>query len=383
MDSETQHTEAPEQEPQGSKVWEIIKDFGNRALKCINKPFEIFVRKNIKTLTELGPNPKESGIIEESITDKYIPATRNAVLCTLLGTPGVLIMSDPSKIFFLLTIIASVTGIAWFQMSLKEVKSKFSIFGVELTKDMLEAFVTTVLITTLTAGHSLFSEETSTIMRWAQEANLDVSQILESTYFKVGSKIATAIVGLRIVINKLIVPVIKFDANDAMLTGSADSAKKFYEESISALREASKVLKGKHSLEAANLQISTALNNYYEYLLQMKAPIPEHLNENALQELTDNPTIAQKDFDEKVMPILKNCLEQYKPFVEDNPAIQHKYLRAIRLIENLEKSYQEEQPPNQNLADETIAETFNNLSTLQELFQDSLITLNKNTTWQN
>jgi hypothetical protein len=375
MNPETHQPESLENKNLSSKILGILKSTGQSIIKVLDTPFEWYSRNQVGGLLELDPNPKESGMIEDSVTQKYIPATRNAVLATAMGVPGILMADDPTTIQIILTAIFTTTGVAWFTMSLKEVKEKFSPFGINLTSCMLQAFLSTLLMTTVSAGFTIMSPEVQAILRWATEANVDLT--LPKTGLDIAARTGTVLSG-SFIIKKLISAVIKFDANDAMLTGSADVAKKFFEKSISTLREAAKILKSEHVLEAANQQIANALNDYYEFLLEIKAPIPTELDPDKLKEITLNPCMDQKAFDQIMLPMLKGCISQFERFISrSKPAETHKFETAMGIIKNLKKQYETDGIiPKQALADTMIATSFDNLASFMEMFKDNLVALN-------
>lgn len=375
MNPENPHQESPENKNFGSKILEILKRTGESIMKVLDAPFEWYAKNQVKPLLELDPNPKERGMIEESIRGKYIPATRNSIIAAGLGVPGIVTSPDAATIMIILTAVFTTTGVAWFTMSLKEVKEKFSPFGTQLTSYMLQAFLSTLLMTVISAGYTLASPEIQAIFNWATEAGVKLE--MPNGLGIVAAKTGTLLSG-SFAIKRLVSAVIKFDANDAMLTGSSDAAKKFFEKSISTLRDASRILKDKHSLESANLQIGTALNDYYEYLLEIKAPIPTELDPEILQKLISNPCMKQDKFDTKLVPMLKSCIAQFKEFIsETKPAEIHRFKTSMDMICNLEQQYQNDNAPKQELADAMIATTFDNLASLMELFQDNLVALKK------
>lgn len=343
----------------------------NGFLQVIDGPFEKMARGTIKTLTDLGPNPRESKLIEQQVTGKYIPATRNAVLLTLATIPGILLMKDPASVMYFLTIVSSVTGIAWFAMSLKEVQEKFGPFGTELTRDMLEAFLSSLFLAGIVTGYDVASPQIQAIISWMQEAGMDLNSFFKSKTFRAGAALATIGAGVHVV-KRLVSAVIKFDANDSLLTGSSNLAKRFYEQSLSSLRNTARILKSEHTIELANFQIAVALSSYYQFFKEINAELPESLTEESLRKLAMSATKDQKKVDNMVIPVLKELLAQYKVFLGQNESLKHKYSFALEAITELEKTYEQGLTPPQSLADASIATAIDTLSDFLEQFQDEL-----------
>ncbi len=364
-------------EKEGNIVSSIIAKTWSRIVGVVNLPFKTAAEAMMKTLRRLGLNPMERAMIDESVVDKYVPVMRNAVFFTAIATPGVIL--NPGAYLAILTAIFAVTGIAWFTISLEKVKEKFMEFGIELTADMLEAFLTTLFLLAVSCGFSILSPQIANIIELSNQAGVDLAPLLEkvqsvgtSALGSVSANLASIYVVARIV-SKTVKSVFKFDANDTLLTGTSDAARRFYEKALSKLHEAADILKEEHSLQAANLQIAIGLHSYYQYLREMKLEIPEGLEKN-IEELVSDAGMSQKDIDLKVIPILKEILAQYEGFIstEKTDPTRSEYKFTTHALDALEKAYGKDKDPDQGRADSTIALALGTTAEFLEVFRDEL-----------
>lgn len=352
-----------------SRVANAIK---TRVLSVIDPIFEKMARGMVSTLQKLGLNPREHTIVEQAIVDKYTPALRNSTAMAVIAVPGIMLSSNSELMIDFCKVISGATCIAWFAMSLKEVKEKFINYGVELTRDMLKAFLTSTLLVAAASVDGMMNEQIQTALRWAQEAGIDIREIFNSPEIKTAS-VLTSVAVLINILRLFVCSVFKFDANDSMLAGSSDLAKMFYERSLSSLREAARRLKDPHELAAANHQIAMALSDYYEFLVQIKAALPEGLSKESISGLLRDSGKSQKQFDAVTLPILKSMLFQYRGLVSGEEAVQHRFDITLESIEELQRLYKEDRCPRQSQADMMISTILEDISELLRMFQDELI----------
>lgn len=352
----------------------LITRIRDGILSVINWPFKKAIDGMMRTLKKLGLNSEERMIIEDSEQNKYIPALRDSALGAVLATPGILTMASTGKIEFVLAIISSVTGIAWFAISLKEVKSKFADFGVELTRDMLKAFLTTTLIIGIMAGGSVASVPIQWVLQMLQESGIDLKEILSSPEFQAAAQITTLGVGVNIVRN-LVKATIKFDANDAMLTGSTDAAKTYFNRAISSLRNTANLLKEAHSLEAANFQIHLGFTKVYQSLCKIDGVEEEEIfSKDELNYFSKNIDAEQANFDIKLLPILERLIHLFQKFAEagKDETIKIDINIALISIAELKRRYEGNKTPHQELADSVIANSMEIIADLIEQYGENL-----------
>jgi len=348
--------------------------FRDKCIAILNIPFRRRAEKMLRTLRGLGLNSDEKNIIDDSVDNKYVPSLRDSTLYALLATPGIMTINNTGQIEFVLAITASVTGIAWFAISLKEVKSKFSDFGVELTGNMLKAFLSTLFIISITAGLSMISAPIQWIIQTAEENGIDPKEIFSSVALQSGLQITSLCVGAGIIRN-LIRATIQFDANDAMLTGSSDAAKTYFNRAISDLRNTASLLKEPHSLEAANFQINQGISRVYQSLHRIEGiNVKNIISREDLDYFADSTDARQSDFDNKLLPILKKLILLFEDLVkqEDDETIQIETDMATKAIAQLQERYKDENEPDQQYADAVIANSIEIIADLIERYGDDL-----------
>lgn len=310
----------------------------------------------LRKLTSIGLNPRESAIIEESIYDKYNPALRNSMIQSLLAAPG-LVLSDSGQALAVIAVISTVTGIAWFTISLKEVKAKFCAFGTNVTKNMLQAFLTTVFIIGVISAYNI------------------VETVFSIQQFSVSPQMQIVFAGLSLAVLcnmmvKLIKATIQHDANDAMLTGSADIAKRYYEQSLSSTHKAAHMLRHEHKLATANLTIATALNEYAILLRDLNFVLPDSLQQD-IYSILDVADTDQEKVDATVIPILEGFLKSYESHIDDQK-LQSKFDFAMHALNKLKREYENGHTVEQSLADGIIALALETIALLLDELQDRL-----------
>ena len=298
------------------------------------------IRNIFKTISRVDLNVEEWNVLNDSIRDKYIPAFRNAVFLAILGTPGMILtpQADPK---YMLTVIASVTGIAWFAISLKEIKQKFSRFGLELTSDMLQAFLTTLFTMCLLYGYQMYASDISVLLDLLKRQGVDIRSRFLSPVMQALFKLASVGVGGNVAY-KLFQAVHKYDVNDAMFTGSAELARRYFSKELSELAFVSVMLKQEHSLSVANYQIANGLRLYMDMMYRTKFIPPAEIQKSAdgLIELT---TSKQDIFDKEILSVLKNLFAIFSPYIEsdsEQSILLQRYKFVTDALDVLNREYQ-------------------------------------------
>ena len=181
---------------------------------------KILVNNILKTFFEIPLSSKERQIALESVDDKYVPALTNSLIYLLMSLPAIL-MLDMAVIVSVLTPVTMVSGTAWFAVSLANMKKKFESFGTELTVDLFESFVTSLGLLLLIAIVAVNSNFLSYVHSYRSDLLVFVAGAM------------AVIVVIRISL-KIFLGALKYDINDAMLTGQAEAAEKFYKKSMRA-----------------------------------------------------------------------------------------------------------------------------------------------------
>lgn len=370
--TETQQQISPqEKSPMNGhiKIRERLNIIRNAIAKLINDPFQKLSETLMKTLRASNPNSFEKNIITDSVKMKYTPVLRDATILAILAVPGTMTI-DSEAVKFAANAILTVTGVAWFTVSLKEVKEKFVDFGVEFTADMLTAFLTTLFLTAIISGQGIMQEELNWLKEIAKEAGIAFIPEISLQALKTTARTVTLLTGMGI-IGRLVSAVIKFDATDAMLTGSADAARNYFENATSKLDITARTLRDAHENQSSNYLIVDALTEYLSSL-GTAGELPEGLDKK-VQELMNHITEDHSEFDTKTLPILKALLEQYQSLsLEDQKTNQHLNFIIIS-VSNLQKTYEKTQVARE-YSDTVIANALETLSTLNKLFGDKLTT---------
>lgn len=216
----------------------------------------ILITKVLKTFFEIPLSSKERQIALESVDYKYVPAIKNSLIYLLTSLPAILFF-DMGVIVSVLTPVTMVSGTAWFAVSLANMKKKFESFGTELTVDLFESFVTSLGLLLLIAIVAVNS------------SLLEFISIYRTDLLTLISGVMAAMVVIRISL-KIFLGALKYDINDAMLTGQAEAAEKFYKKSLSFFHQSAAALKSGKSLEVANYHIA---NSFYELFSYVKTKI--------------------------------------------------------------------------------------------------------------
>ncbi len=260
---------------------------------------KILVNSILKTFFEIPLSSKERQIALESVDDKYVPALTNSLIYLLMSLPAIL-MLDMAVIVSVLTPVTMVSGTAWFAVSLANMKKKFESFGTELTVDLFESFVTSLGLLLLIAIIAVHSDFLSYIHSYRSDLFVFVSGVM------------AAIVVIRISL-KIFLGALKYDINDAMLTGQAEAAEKFYKKSLSFFHQSAAALKSGKSLEVANYHIA---NSFYELFSYVKTKIKsDRISDKTIDNLLEiaikmksSPSTDQKLIDKMSIKLIDSFL---------------------------------------------------------------------------
>ena len=194
-----------------------------------------------------------------------------------------------------------VSGTAWFAISLSNVRKKFEKFGTSLTENLFSGFLSSIVILLLLAFFSLNPEIFSKIF------------FLKKFFW---IKFFAGICGFLVVaklIYKIIIGSIKYDINDAMLTGQSELAEKYFRRELSFLYRTANILKFGKNLEIANYHLGMVFYEIFSFIkLHFKS---KKINNKKLDQLIfesenlkKNPVIPQKKADELSLQFIKNFL---------------------------------------------------------------------------
>lgn len=258
------------------------------------KFIDSFVKKYIlKSFFDIELSNVERDIALESIEYKYGRSIINSLVSAMMIVPAILFL-DTGMLMSVLIPITMVAGSAWFAISLANMKKKFESFGLELTTNMFEAFLT-----------SLVMLGTLTLFSLLPVVFAGIS-LMGQGYFFV--KVISGVLGVAVVFRLLFcvfAGALKYDINDAMLTGQNELAERYFKKSLSLLHTSSENLRAGKGLAVANYYIGLS---FYEIFAFIRA---SRIQNGKLVKLMDgalllkrNPDMSQKKADEIAMNLI-------------------------------------------------------------------------------
>jgi hypothetical protein len=293
---------------------------------------------------------REKAIAKASVTDKYTKAIANALLHTVFVLPAIMLF-DSLLVATVLVPVTMVSGTAWFSISLASMKEKFEDFGRELTKDMFEAFVASVML--------LCAVLFLAFLPYTR----DIKEMLHQPWFHtIAAVMGACSVGSLLI--RMISGSIKYDINDAMLTGQAEVAEQFFKRSLSSLYMTAKYLREGRPLAVSNYSIGTSFTEIIHFVEKNKlSGFEKEIDtiKNLSNKLRETPDISQDDADGIGISLVSTFTNMVGDFsrgsdelkVYEDLQIELQYLIANR-------------PEKQEIADLRFAVIFENIARLLE-----------------
>ena len=311
----------------------------------------------LKSFFEIELSSVERNIAIDAINSKYVKSIRSSLIIVLLAIPAILLL-DTDIIISVLIPITMVSGTSWFAISLSAVRKKFENFGVELTTNMLQSFVSSLLILFILGFYSLNTE------------------LFQSLEFIKEIPIAKAIAGIlgSLAIGKIIFEIfvgsIKYDINDAMLTGQSEVAEKFFKKSLSYLYQSAETLKSGKHLEVANYHIGNSFFELFSFIdTRLKSQKLNNGKLNAMIEaslkIKNNPAAAQNEIDKMSIEMIEKFME-YCVIIDDKEMQKnyHNIEEELKCLKNNKES--------QEMVDTRFATIFEAIAELLENQGESL-----------
>lgn len=259
----------------------------------------------------------EKAMANEAITHKYVPAIFRSILYSLFLLPSLLLL-DTSIVVSVLIPTTMVAGTAWFSVSLASMKKKFENFGLELTIHLFVAFTLSLVMLFLATLTSLTHDLWINYVR-AITANTFTNSI--------------AALFALIVVGKLLFEIfagsLKYDINDAMLTGQNEAAEKFFKQSLSILYTTSQHLRTGMQLQVANYSLGLAFYEVFNEIKKVRKGDSENIEIliNTANKLINNPSMEQKEADKLVLGLIKSFVDSC---TQDKDVAEHKSFKAIK-----------------------------------------------------
>jgi len=306
---------------------------------------------------KISLNKLEADTAEKALRYKYVPAVRSALVYGALLVPAVFLL-DTSIVISVLIPTTMVAGTAWYAVSLASLKKKFENFGRELTTDLFVAFALSLVMLFLATLASLvkalgLARAAALAPRWAGAC---------------GGILALATVGK--LLYAIFAGSIKYDINDAMLTGQNEAAERYFKTSLSLLHTTSGALRQSRSLQVANYSIGLA---FYEVFSSIKVLYDGRVIGARLEEwiekanrLIKSPSMGKAEADRLALELVRAFLAA----CHDMPSVtEHKsYVALEDEIACLTANAAEEQA----MTDTRMSVVFTEISNLLEEFGLSL-----------
>ena len=301
-----------------------IKSFGIKPLKKFIKRYILgnFFKINLTSL--------ERELAEEGIDVKHSVCLRNGIFKGLLAMPAILFL-DTQTIISVLIPVTLVAGTAWFSISLANVKEKFGGFGLELTINIFESFINSLILLILIASVSLVREFLEPLIAIGETSAL--------------LRLVAGLLGIYVVfdnIYKIFIGSMKYDTNDTMLTGQNEAAERFFKKSLSFLNiTADNLREGKHT-EVAHYYIGLSFFEIYTYINTLEVFNKKEINKHidTANTLIDNPSMKQVEAKKIAIDLINQFLEYVK--IKNNENINKSITGIKDELRNLNDSKREE-----------------------------------------
>jgi hypothetical protein len=306
----------------------------------------------------------ERAMADDAVAYKYIPAISKSVIYSVLLMPALLLL-DTSIVVSVLIPTTMVAGTAWFSVSLASMKKKFENFGMELTTHLFVAFtlsLTMLFLSTLTAL-------TSDI--WSRYIPAVAN---DPTVKLIAALLAVCVVGKLLL--SIFAGSLKYDINDAMLTGQNEAAERFFKQSLSLLFTTSQQLRQGMKLQVANYSLGLAFYEVFNNIKEIKSSGLKDIESllDSANSLIEKPSMKQHEADKIVLDLIRSFVESCDKREEVN---KHRSYQAIQselkcLANNLGKKEGDEGWEEQKMVDTRMAIVFSEMSNLIEEFGPSL-----------
>jgi hypothetical protein len=299
----------------------------------------------------------ESETAEKALRLKYVPAVRSALVYGALLLPAVF-MLDTSIVVSVLIPTTMVAGTAWYAVSLASMKKKFENFGMELTTDLFVAFALSLAMLFL-----------STTASFAKTVGFELPPSFTPPWARYGASIL-ALVSVGKLLYAIFAGSLKYDINDAMLTGQNEFAERYFKASLSLLHTTSSALRQSRSLQVANYSIGLA---FYEVFSDVKGLYEDRVPSGKLTEWLDksnqlirNPSMGKEEADARALELVRAFVAAC--FHTPNVTNHKSYIALNDEIKCLADNTGEEQ----SMTDTRMSVVFTEISNLLEEFGLSL-----------
>ena len=322
---------------------------------------EHLIKKALSSLYAVELTSVEKQIAKESITDKYAPATTRGITVGLLATPAIIFL-DTSVIVTVLIPATLVAGTAWFSVSLANLKKKFEPFGLELTYNLFEAFVSSLIILFLASAFSLTSS------LWGASAEIIVSD--HPWLIPTAALLGT--LGVGSLLYKIFLGAMKYDVNDAMLTGQNEAAERFFKKSLSLLHGTAASLRSHQlTLQVANYFTGVSFYEIYSNVKKLSKNT-EQANQAAKMLERANSLINHPDMSQaKADAISRELINAFITLMSKRDEVQN-HKSTIAIQDEYQNLIKEDSQEDQAMIDTRTSVVFEEIATLIDEFGERL-----------
>jgi len=311
----------------------------------------------LKRFYQIQLSNVEREMANSAVENKYVPALRQAVVYSVFLIPSLLLL-DTQIVISILIPTTMVAGTAWFAVSLASLKKKFEKFGLELTTDLFVAFTLSLIMLFLLALTSLTTE----MWKPAIEEYKDL-------FWVKGLSSLFALIVVGKLLFAILAGSLKYDINDAMLTGQNEAAERFFKKSLSLLHSTAELLKSEKKLDVANYSLGLAFYEVFSQLRErgIKAVGNIDILIEKANQLIFNPSMAETEADNIAIELAQKFIDGCKSGVPE--VMKNKSFLAIQVeLECLKKNVSE----TQRMKDTRLSVVFDEMSNLLEEFGPTL-----------
>jgi len=325
-----------------------------------------FIKKQIlRNFYQIELSNFEKQMADDAVTQKYVPSILSTLFYSFMLIPALLILNTNVVISVLIP-TTMVAGTAWFSVSLANMKKKFEDFGMELTKHLFIAFTLSLAMLLLSTIASITS------VLW----NPYIPKVAKQPIPILLSSLLAILVVIKLLYS-IFAGSLKYDINDAMLTGQNEAAERFFKQSLSLLYTTSLQLRSGMSLQVANYSLGIAFYEIFNNIKELQhnyftIDMSDLLN-NA-NKLIESPAMKQTEADLIVLRLIHSFIE----LCSNSEAVQaHRSYKAIKtelicLSKNMALDEVDINKEKQVMVDTIMSVVFSEMSNLIEEFGPSL-----------
>lgn len=320
--------------------------------------------KILRRFYKIELTSSERRMADDAIKGKYAPAVSTAIGYSMLLIPALLIL-DTEIVVSVLIPTTMVAGTAWFSVSLASMKKKFEDFGMELTTNLFVAFVLSLTMLLLATLASL------TAILW--RAHLPA--VSGHPAIQAGAALLAVFVVAKLLFS-IFSGSLKYDINDAMLTGQNEAAERYFKQSLSLLYTTSQQLRHGMSLQVANYSLGLAFYEVFKNIQDIRSTAIADMDDllKRANLLIRRPAMNQREADEIVLNLIRSFMSACSQREE---VATHRSYEAIRfelecLIANADIPERDITKELQEMVDTRMAIVFSEMSNLIEEFGPSL-----------